>query len=90
MVDIGTKSDQTTAIITNTEVQGTATNTTSLYFVRFGTGQYLHGIQEYPTRTKDLGERESQPQMRTRVEWTPGLAQSNDRSVVRIKGLIWA
>ena len=90
MVDIGTKADQTTAIITNAETQGTATNTTSLYFVRLATGQYLHGIQEFPTRTKDLGERESQPQMRTRVEWTPGLAQSNDRSIVRLKGLIWA
>ena len=90
MVDIGTKSDQSTAIITNTETQGASSATTSLYLVRFGLGQYLHGIQEFPVRTKDLGERESQPQMRTRVEWTPGLAQSNDRSVVRIKGLIWA
>jgi len=89
LVDIGTKADQSTSIITNTETQGTSSATTSLYLVRFGAGQYLHGIQEYPTRTKDLGERESQPQMRTRVEWTPGLAQSNDRSIVRIKGLIW-
>ena len=90
MVDIGTKGDQTTAIILNTETQGTSNATTSLYFVRLGEGTYLHGIQEFPVRTKDLGERESQPQMRTRVEWTPGLAQWNDRSVVRLKGLIWA
>jgi len=90
MVDIGTKGDQTTAIIGNTETVGTSSATTSLYFVRLGEGTYLHGIQEFPVRTKDLGERESQPQMRTRVEWTPGIAQWNDRSVVRVTGLIWA
>lgn len=89
LVDIGVKTDQTTAIITNTETKGSSSDTTSLYLVRFGRGQYLHGIQEFPVRHKDLGERESQPQMRERVEWTPGLAQSNDRSIVRITGLRW-
>lgn len=89
LVDAGTKYDLTTPIITQTETQGSAVDATSIYIVRLGLGTYLHGIQEYAPRTKDLGELQTGPQMRTRFDWTPGLAQSNDRSVVRIQGIRW-
>jgi hypothetical protein len=89
IVDAGTKYDLTTPIITQTETQGSASDCTSIYIVRLGMGTYLHGIQEYPVRTKDLGEREAAPVMRTRIDWTPGLAQWNDRAIIRIKGIRW-
>lgn len=87
IMDVGVKGDQSTLIIGNAETEGTATDATSIYIVRFDVAQYLWGIQEHPIRVKDIGELESKPAVRTRVEWPVGLAQVNKRAIVRLKGL---
>jgi major capsid protein gp7 len=89
LYDMGVKSDQTTSIILNTETTGASSVTTSIYAVKFGVGEFMHGIQQYDLDVKDLGELQSAPQFRTRVDWPIGLAIWQDRSVARLLGLIW-
>lgn len=87
LADIGVTADQSTKIIANTETTGSTTTTTSIYFCRYGVGEYLHGIEEYPLDVKDLGELQTGPQFRTRVDWPIGLALWNDRSVARLSSV---
>lgn len=89
LYDVGNKSDQTTAIITNTETQGASSVTSSIYAVKYGVGEALWGIQQYDLEVKDLGELQSAPQFRTRVDWPIGLATGTDRPMARLQGLIW-
>ncbi len=85
MVDIGVKADQTTKVIADNH--DGSTGITSLYIVKFGVGEYMHGIQKEELSVKDLGELESKPAFRTRIQWPVGLANWNKRSVVRLKGI---
>ena len=87
LVDIGVKSDQTTEIITNTETLGGGSAETSIYAVKFGIGDMLWGIQEYPLEVEDLGELQTAPKYRTRVDWPLGLAITDPRSVGRLYGI---
>jgi hypothetical protein len=87
MIDIGTKADQLTDIITNSETKGGGTGETSIYAVKFGIGEFLWGIQEYPLEVNDLGELEAKPVYRTRVDWPLGLAQIDPRSIARLYGI---
>lgn len=87
MIDIGTKADQTTGIILHTETLGGGTHETSIYAVKFSIGEYLWGIQEYPLEVDDIGELESKPVYRTRVDWPLGLAIVDPRSVGRLYGI---
>jgi len=89
LADIGFLGDQVTQIITNTETYGAATTATSIYAVRYGVGEYLHGIQEYDLDVYDLNELQSGPQFRTRIDWPVGIALWNDRSIARLSGLIF-
>lgn len=87
MVDIGVKADQSTEIITNTETDGGGSYETSIYAVTFGVGDMTWGIEEYPLEAYDLGELESKPVYRTRVDWNIGLATIDPRSVGRLYGI---
>jgi len=87
MVDIGTKADQVTEIITNTEdPQGLYTShvSTSIYAVKFGVGEELWGIQEYPMEVTDKGLLEAKPVYRTEIDWPLGLAHVSPRCVARL------
>ena len=76
-----------TKVITDTEDPGDAGNdSTSLYIMRLQENEYLWGIQEYPMEVTDIGELQSAPAFRTRVDWNPGLAQINPRAIFRLKG----
>lgn len=92
LLDIG----QTAAgenIITTTETQGTATNASSIYAVRYGqdegdqgvTGLTNGGVQVY-----DLGELESKPAYRTRLEFYTGLAVFGGKAAARLRGVLAA
>jgi hypothetical protein len=72
------------SIITNTEActSGTATGT-SIYIVSFGNGMFT-GIQNGTIDVRDLGELQTQPVFRTRVEWYNGIAIFNGRAATRI------
>lgn len=92
LVDIGTRADQTTEIILNTEkTDGTAsggTECTSIYAVKFGIGDETWGIQQYPMEVTDLGELQTAPKYRTRVDWPHGLATVSPRSIARLYGVV--
>jgi hypothetical protein len=87
LVDIGVKADQTTEIITNTEDPDglyTSDISTSIYAVKFGIGEFLWGIQEYPMEVTDKGLLEAMPVYRTEVDWPLGLAHIDPRSIARL------
>ena len=90
LVDIGIKRDQTTEIITNTETleAAGAAESTSIYAVKFGIGELLWGIQEYPLEVTDKGELEATPVYRTELDWPLGLALADPRAIGRLYGVI--
>ena len=65
---------------------GGAPVTTSIYVVSLGDGA-LSGIQNQDIDVRDLGELESKPAFRTRVEWYSGIAIFHGKSVARLRGL---
>lgn len=74
-------------ILTSTETQGTSNLTTSIYAVKFG-ADAMHGIQTEPLSVRDLGEIETKPAFRTRIEWYSGLALKHPKCAARLKGVI--
>jgi hypothetical protein len=92
LVDIGVRADQTTEIILNTEtaagVTSGGTECTSIYAVKFGIGDMLWGLQEYPMETEDLGLLQTKPVYRTQVDWNHGLADVNPRCMARMYGIV--
>lgn len=92
MIDIGVRADQTTEIILNTEttagVPTGGTECTSIYAVKFGIGDETWGIQEYPLEVVDLGELQTAPKYRTRIDWPHGLATVGVRSIARLYGIV--
>ena len=87
LVDIGTKADQLTEIIANNEdPQGIYTSdiSTSIYAVKFGIGEFLWGIQEYPIEVTDKGLLEAKPVYRTEVDFPLGLAHIDPRCLGRL------
>lgn len=65
---------------------GGAAASTSIYCVSFREGM-LTGIQNGMIDVRDLGELESKPSLRTRVEWYPGIALLHGRAVARLQGI---
>lgn len=92
LIDIGIRADQTTEIILNTETAAGAASggseCTSVYAVKFGLGTDLWGIQEYPLEVEDLGELQTKPCYRTRVDWPHGLADVDPRCMSRMYGIV--
>jgi hypothetical protein len=85
--DVGTKADQVTPIITDVEAFGGQTNCTSIYWNKVGVRTHFHGWEKEPLDVRDLGELQSEPVMRTRVDWSPGLASWHVRSLARVQGI---
>jgi hypothetical protein len=86
MVDIGVTADQTTEIIPEVETAtGVATGgeSSSIYACKFGIGEFLWGIQEYPLEVEDKGLLEDKPIYRTEMDWPLGLAQADPYSIAR-------
>jgi hypothetical protein len=88
LVDIGVKADQTTEIITNTESVSGGSEESSIYAVKFGVGEFLWGIQEYPMEADDKGLLEDKPVYRTEVDWPLGLAHVHQYSCARLYGFV--
>ncbi|HVM30774.1 MAG TPA: hypothetical protein VM305_08430 [Candidatus Limnocylindrales bacterium] len=91
ILDIGKRADGT-EIIPNDEVQGTADDTTSIYAVKFGedeTDGGVTGLFNGPAAVfdvRDLGEIDSKPVFRTRIEGFLGLAVFG-KGAVRLRGI---
>ncbi len=88
LLRIGVKADQTTEVITNTETLSGGSEETSIYSVRFGEKMYFWGIQQEPMTVNDLGEVQSDPVFRDRVQWVVGMAVANPRSIARAYGFV--
>lgn len=74
-----------TAILPFTEAANSGTDTaTSIYIVSM-TPDGLQGLQNGGIGVRDLGELQTAPVYRTRVEWYNGLAILNGRAVTRLK-----
>lgn len=76
------------SILPFTEVtynSGTATGT-SIYVVSLG-ADGLTGLQNGTIDVRDLGELQTSPLYRTRIEWYNGLAVFNGRAVTRLAGI---
>jgi hypothetical protein len=86
LVDIGFASDDATLIIPNNETQGAGgANFTSIYAVRFGDA-YTSLIQKGGIQVRRIGELETKPVMRTRVEWAIAVGCVHKASMARLKG----
>ena len=74
-----------TAILPFTEAASTGASTaTSIYIVNMGPAG-LTGIQNGTIDVRDMGELETQPAYRTRVEWYNGMAIYHGRAVTRLQ-----
>jgi hypothetical protein len=87
LVDVGLKKDQSTEIITETEVAGDAgQDATSIYGVSFNEEQGVTGIQLAPMEVYDPlagGELSTQPSKMTRIDWWLGLAGFGSYGITR-------
>lgn len=92
LLDIGTKADGT-AIIPQTEVQGTSNAASSIYAVKFGRGeadQAVSGLTNGGIQVKDLGEIDDKPVYRTRIEFFTGLGVFGGKAAARLRGVLAA
>jgi hypothetical protein len=77
--------DAGAAILPFTEAAASGTATaTSIYIVSIG-ADALTGIQNGTIDVRDLGELQTSPLYRTRIEWYNGLAIFNGRAVARLR-----
>lgn len=58
-----------------------------IFAVKLGALSDVSGIQNGGVRVTDIGELETKPVYRTRIEWYVGLAVFNPTSVARLKGI---
>lgn len=89
MYDIGNKADGT-AIIPQTETQGTATTASSIYAVKFTASEGDNGVTALDNggiAVMDLGQQDVKPVLRTRIEWFTGLATFG-RGAARLAGVL--
>lgn len=87
--DIGKKADGTN-IIPQTETTGSSALTSSIYAVRFGQDESDHavtGLTNGGVQVRDLGELETKPAVRTRIEFYCGLAVFG-RGAARLTGVL--
>jgi hypothetical protein len=77
-------------ILPMTETQGTATDASSIYAVKFGqdeTDQAVTGLTNGGVTVRDLGELDSKPVYRTRLEFFTGLAVFGGKGAARLTGV---
>jgi hypothetical protein len=70
------------------ETQGTATNASSVYALRVDQADGVAGITNGGVDVEDLGELQSKPAYRTRIEFYAGLVVQNSKSAARLRGVL--
>ncbi len=89
-IDIGAKADGT-LIIPQTETQGTSSIASSIYAVKFGRGegdQAVSGLTNGGISVRDLGELDTKPAYRTRLEFFCGLGVFGGKAAARLTGVL--
>ncbi|MFO1150949.1 MAG: hypothetical protein U1E62_21450 [Alsobacter sp.] len=66
---------------------GGAAASASIYCVRFSPVDGVVGIQNAPIEVRDLGELQTKPALRTRIEWIAGFAVKHPRCAARLNGI---
>lgn len=92
VLDLGSNAAGT-AILPQTETQGTATAASSVYAVRFGTSEgdgAVTGLTNGGVQVYDLGEVDDKPVYRTRLEFYTGLATFGGQAAARLTGVLAA
>lgn len=91
LVDPGMLKDQSTEIITETEVAGDAgTDSTSIYFVSFNKENGVYGIQLSDFNAYQVNggnELATAPQKMYRVDWWNGIASFGRHGIVRMRNI---
>ncbi len=91
VIDLGSKADGT-LIIPQTETQGTSgAVASSIYAVRYGRGetdQAVTGLTNGGVSARDLGEQDSKPVFRTRIEFFCGLGVFGGKAAARLTGVL--
>jgi len=80
-------------VLPQTETQGTATNASSIYAVKFGqdeNDQGVTGLTNGGVMVDDLGMLEVKPAYRTRIEFYCGLATFGGKAAARLRGILAA
>lgn len=85
--DVGLKVDQQTPIITDTETVGNTADNTSVFLGRNGIDTHFGGWEMSPLDVRDLGELQTLPRFRTRVDWLIGLGNWHPRALARVEGV---
>lgn len=86
-VEVGTGLDGTTQILGFDETQGSSVITSSIYAVKFGEEEYVSGLTNGGIDVYPLGELETKPAFRVRIEWYVGLAMFAGTAAARLKGI---
>ena len=88
LVDPGLAADGATRILPFTEVEGASgAICTSLYAVKFGEQEYVSGLTNGGIDVYDLGELETKPAYRTRIEAYMAIGMFNGKAASRLKGV---
>lgn len=75
-------------ILPMTEDQGSAVGVTgSIYALKFGAEEFVSGLRNGDVSVRDLGELDTLPVFRTRIEFYCGLAIFNPKAAARLKGI---
>jgi len=69
------------------ETEGTETECSSIYAVRYGAEEFLCGLTNGGIQVEDLGLIPNPPVYRTLIEWYVGLALFNPQAAARLKGI---
>ncbi|WP_198216205.1 MULTISPECIES: hypothetical protein [Bifidobacterium] len=78
-----------TRILAQSETQGTATATSSIYAVRYGSSegdQAVTGLTNGGVNVQDRGQLQDKPAYRIRIEFFVGLAVFGGKAATRLKG----
>jgi hypothetical protein len=87
LVTPGKGLDGVTDILGFDETQGGSNVASSMYAVRWGEDEYLAGLTNGGIDVYPLGELETKPAFRVRIEWYAGLALFRSRAAARLRGV---
>lgn len=90
LVDPGLSTDGVTRILPFTETAGSSSLTSSIYAVKFGEQEFVSGLTNGGIDVYDLGELETKPVYRTRIESYMSVGIFNGKSAARLKGALQA
>lgn len=92
ILDLGTTAASSPVdILPLTETQGTSHESSSIYAVKFGADegdQAVTGLTNGGVQVEDLGQLQSKPAYRTRIEFYCGMAVFGGKAAARLKGVL--